>query len=122
MHRFNEMKTPFEIAGELPADSGAASARTLELFKDMQGAVMRHTDHLFGRLMIWQWVAGIAAAVLISPHTWAGTQSQIHIHVFAAVFLGGLITALPVFMALKHPGRVLTRHSVAVGQMLMSGL
>lgn len=100
----------------------ATSARTLELFKEMQQAVTRHTDSLFGRLMIWQWVAAVSAAVLITPRTWIGTQSQIHVHVFAAVFLGGLITAVPVFMALRHPGLVLTRHTVAVGQMLMSAL
>src|SRR6185312_14250533 len=52
----------------------------------------------------------------------AGTASKIHIHIFAAIFLGALITALPVFMAWKHPGRALTRHTIAVGQMLMSAL
>ncbi len=94
----------------------------MELFREMHAAVIEHTDKIFGRLMIWQWVAAVAAAVLISPRTWAGAQSQIHIHVLAAVFLGGLITALPVFLSFRYPGRVLTRQTIAVGQMLMSGL
>jgi len=98
------------------------NARALELFAQMQDAVIKHTDSIFARLMIWQWVAAVAASVLISPHTWAGTQSKIHIHVLAAVFLGGLITAVPVFMAFRQPGRALTRHTVAIGQMLMSAL
>src|SRR3954453_11097467 len=102
--------------------SDATRARGLELFKEMQDAVCRHTDHIFSRLMLWQWVATVGAAVVISPHTWIGSQSYLHVHVIASVLLGGLITALPVFMALKHPGTVLTRHTVAVGQMLMSAL
>jgi signal transduction histidine kinase/ActR/RegA family two-component response regulator len=102
--------------------SDATRARGLELFKGMQDVVTRHTDHIFSRLMIWQWVAAIAAAVLISPQTWIGRQSHLHVHVIAAIFLGGLITALPVYMTWKHSGTVLTRHTVAVGQMLMSAL
>jgi PAS domain S-box-containing protein len=102
--------------------SDATRARGLELFKEMQDAVCRHTDHIFSRLMLWQWVATVGAAVVISPHTWIGSQSYLHVHVIASVLLGGLISALPVFMALKHPGTVLTRHTVAVGQMLMSAL
>lgn len=107
-------------------DSGVsletASPRARELFQQMQQAVITHTDSIFARLMIWQWVAAVAAAVLISPRAWAGTHSHVHIHVLAAIFLGGLITAFPVYLALRQPGRVLTRHIVAIGQMLMSAL
>ena len=110
------------IAIDLSASSDSTSNRACELFAEMQKTVIQHTDSLFGRLMICQWVAAIGAAVLITPQTWIGRESRIHIHVFAAIFLGGLITACPVFLALRHPGRVLTRHTVAVGQMLMSAL
>jgi signal transduction histidine kinase/ActR/RegA family two-component response regulator len=110
------------LARAIVESADPPSRRALKLFAQMQDAVIKHTDSIFARLMMWQWVAAIAAAVLISPNTWAGAESKIHIHVFAAIFLGALITALPVFMARKHPGRVLTRHSIAVGQMLMSAL
>ncbi len=123
MHGSFEMKTSAEI---IPASatttSAPISARALELFTAMQQVVTCHTDKLFGHLMIWQYVASVGIALLISPHTWIGTHSHIHVHVIAAIFLGGLITALPVFMAFRQPGRVLTRHTVAVGQMLMSAL
>ncbi len=56
------------------------------------------------------------------PKTWAGSSSQTHIHVYAALFLGGLITGFPAVLTLVWPGRVLTRHAVAVGQMLVSAL
>ena len=79
-------------------------------------------DRSFGLLMCGQYLACIAAALWLSPRTWAGTQSWTHVHVWAAIFLGAAITSLPVVLAWTRPGEVLTRHVVAVGQMLMSGL
>src|SRR5437762_9656456 len=93
--------------------------RTAELFHEYCQNIIRHTDRVFARLMLWQWLGAIAAAILISPRSWAGTRSEIHIHVIAAIVLGGVITVFPVFMAWRWPGRVLTRHTVAVGQVLM---
>jgi signal transduction histidine kinase len=82
----------------------------------------QRADHLFARLMVLQWLAGIGATLLLSPRTWAGASSQIHPHVIAALVFGGAITALPVYLAGAHPGKVWTRHVIAVAQMLMSSL
>src|SRR5205814_2742843 len=46
----------------------------------------------------------------------------IHMHVWAAILLGGAISSFPVFLALKRPGHALTRHTIAVAQMLTSAL
>ena len=97
-------------------------ARATQLFADHLAAIHRRTDRLFAWLMLCQWLASIAAALWITPRTWAGRYSQIHIHVWAAIFLGGLITLLPVALAWLQPGRVLTRHMIAGSQMLMSAL
>ncbi len=80
------------------------------------------TDRLFATLMGLQWLAGIAAAIWISPRTWIGANSQVHWHVWAAIFLGGLIASLPLFLIWKQPGKTLTRHTIAVAQMIFSGL
>jgi two-component system, sensor histidine kinase and response regulator len=77
---------------------------------------------MFAGLLAFQWVAGIAVATWLSPLTWAGSQSSTHIHLWAAVYLGGLIIALPTWLALTRPGSVVTRHVIAVAQMLASGL
>jgi signal transduction histidine kinase len=77
---------------------------------------------MFAYLMIFQWIAGVAAAVWISPRTWIGAQSEIHIHVWAAIFIGGAITSFPVWLVWKRPGQTVTRHAIAVGQMLTSAL
>ena len=97
-------------------------ARAAKLFSEHQQTIYRNTDHLFAVLMMVQWVAGIVAALWISPRTWIGTVSHTHQHVWASIFLGGAITIFPVIMALRKPGDPLTRYSIATGQILMSAL
>jgi len=77
---------------------------------------------MFAGLMLFQWVAGIAVALLVSPRRWEGAISQTHIHVWAAILLGGVFTAFPVALAAMRPGWVVTRHVIAIGQMLTSAL
>ncbi|HWF08889.1 MAG TPA: ATP-binding protein, partial [Bryobacteraceae bacterium] len=72
--------------------------------------------------MAVQWVFGIIAAVFISPRAWSGATSHVHPHVWAAVCLGGAISALPIFLALAMPGHRVTRYVISVAQMLWSAL
>jgi hypothetical protein len=92
----------------------ASRPRADELLETHQNRIYAQTSRLFAILMTVQWVAGIAAAIWISPRTWAGTASTIHVHVWAALFLGGAITILPVFLCLTKPCASSTRHVVAV--------
>src|ERR1700691_6199725 len=107
----------FSTSNEFPIEA-AILARTDELFKEQQQNIVRHTDVIIARLMICQWFFGVALALWISPRTWLGTESQIHLHVWAAIFLGGVVTSVPVLLGLTRPGTVLTRHTIAIGQML----
>lgn len=96
--------------------------RAAVLFREHQTAIYRRTDHMFAGLMVIQWLAGIAAALWISPRTWMGPDSQTHVHVWAAIFLGGAISSFPIYLALRHSGTVLSRYVIAVAQMLTSSL
>ncbi|MDZ4405417.1 ATP-binding protein [Prosthecobacter sp.] len=109
------------IANTPPPDT-ALQQRAMALFQAAENDLHKHTDQLFAKLMIFQWVAGIAAALWISPRTWIGVSSETHVHVWAALFLGGAISGLPVWMAWRQPGRPLTRHVIAAAQMLTSAL
>jgi signal transduction histidine kinase/CheY-like chemotaxis protein len=100
----------------------STATRAHALFQASQQTLFRRTDRWFAGLMASQWLAGIAAAYWISPRTWAGTASQTHPHVWAAVFLGGAISLFPIVLALTRPGRASTRHVIAIGQMLTSAL
>jgi PAS domain S-box-containing protein len=96
--------------------------RAKDLFTEHQQAICKRTDRMFAVLMAVQWMAGIAAALWISPKTWAGQYSQTHIHVWAAVLLGGVISIFPIILAVQRPGHISTRYIIAVAQMLMSSL
>ncbi|HYF50363.1 MAG TPA: ATP-binding protein [Planctomycetota bacterium] len=99
-----------------------ATARVEQLFSQHLHAIHVRTDRLFAMIMGLQWLGAIFAALIISPRAWEGSQYQTHVHVYAALFLGGAIVSLPIALALLCPGKLLTRHVVAIGQMLMSAL
>ena len=97
-------------------------SKSQKLFHEMLGAVHARTDHLFANLLICEWIAGLLVALVVSPRTWYGAYSDVHIHVYTAILLGGLILARPIYLALKRPGRLSTRNSIAIGQMLWAAL
>ncbi|MGC4006785.1 MAG: hypothetical protein QM811_28125 [Pirellulales bacterium] len=66
-----------------PIDSRSADA----LFAESLHKTYVDTDRVFALLMCIQWVAGVATALTISPRTWIGDAAQVHLHVWAAVFL-----------------------------------
>jgi signal transduction histidine kinase/CheY-like chemotaxis protein/HPt (histidine-containing phosphotransfer) domain-containing protein len=100
----------------------AISDRAAELLRQHQLSVHARMDRNFAVLMAAQWVAGVVAAIWISPKTWAGVSGSVHPHVFASILLGGVITALPVFLAITCAGEKITRYVIAIAQMLMSAL
>jgi PAS domain S-box-containing protein len=96
--------------------------RADELFEQHRQQIFRNTDRLFARLMFFQWVAGILIALFISPRVWAGQSSEPGIHVWVAFILGGVISAVPIWMTRARPGAAVTRYVIAVAQTLMSAL
>ncbi|MBI4309911.1 MAG: GHKL domain-containing protein [Candidatus Omnitrophica bacterium] len=100
----------------------AVQERTKVLFLEHQQRIFKQTDRLFVGLMMFQWIAGIVIALVISPKTWMGPASQTHAHVWAAIFLGGGIASFPVALGIFAPGRIMTRNVIAVAQMLFSAL
>jgi two-component system sensor histidine kinase/response regulator len=107
---------------ELTRPLDLLTGRADELFREQQENTYRDTDRLFARLMFFQWIAAVVAAVVITPFTWDGEARAVHIHVWAAIFLGGAITVFPIWMTRVWPGAAITRHVIAVAQMLMSAL
>lgn len=92
------------------------------LFEESQTKLFKSTDRLFFLLLYLQWAGAIVCALLLSPLAWEGRISTIHIHVLAAVLIGGLINLAPTLLIVFSPGKALTRHVVAGAQMLWSAL
>jgi signal transduction histidine kinase/ActR/RegA family two-component response regulator len=100
----------------------APSRRAGELFHENLRQEQVFTDRLFAGLMVLQFVGCVLAALLISPRTWIGAQSELHVHVWAAIGIGGVLSALPVALAITRPGTRATRHVIAVAQAMFSAL
>jgi len=100
----------------------ASTARADILFAEQSSAILRRTDRWFVWLLLLEWVVGIVFALTISPQTWVGRFGQTHVHVWAAVLLGGAIVAFPIVLALTRAGAPSTRHVIAIAQMLIGAL
>ena len=57
---------------------------------------------MFAGLLLFEWLAGMALAEWISPRTWGGLASEVHPHVYAAVFVGAAVVSFPIFMVLTR--------------------
>jgi two-component system, NtrC family, sensor histidine kinase HydH len=96
--------------------------RAHELFRAQRDANYVRTDRVFAALMAVQWAFAILIAVVWSPYGWEGRVQSVHAHVYAAVFLGGLLSSFPIALALLRPGAAITRNVIAIAQMLWSAL
>ena len=96
--------------------------RARELFAERERAHHARTDRLFAVLMGLQFVAGLLAALLLSPREWQGARGGVHVHVYTALLLGAAFNGPPALLAWLRPGTALTRHVIAVCQALASGL
>ena len=97
-------------------------SRVRELVSTFHEEAARHTDRVFVLLFVFQWIGGVILAVLVSPRTWEGAMSSVHPHLWAATVLGGLIAGLPIYLGLTRPGETITRHVIAVAQVLVGAL
>lgn len=100
----------------------AAGRREAQLYRAHCNVIHVQTDRMFGVLMAFQWFAGIATAMFISPQMWDGGESQLHTYIWTAVLLGGLLSAVPIMLIMLYPGRPVTRYTIAIAQGLWSGL
>ena len=96
------------------APSAAVQKAADHFFQRQRQRLFKRTDHMFAVLMVCQWIGAIAAAVWISPRAWHGSESETHLHVWTAVFLGGAIASAPIYLALRYAGKTYTRHTIAV--------
>lgn len=96
--------------------------RSREVFNGYRNKIYYKTDLAFILLLFTEWVASILTAIYISPQTWIGIHSSTHLHVYAAIILGGIIFLLPCTLFFIKRGEASTRITIAISQMLFSAL
>lgn len=102
--------------------SPALAAQADTLFARSLRELQSLTDRVFAFLLVAQWVGAIVCALTLSPQAWAGSQSSPHVHLLAAIVVGGLLTVFPVWLARYRSGEYLTRLVISVAQMMYSAL
>ena len=96
--------------------------RTEQRFSAHVHRIAVRADRVFAVLMIVQWVAAVITAIWITPRTWIGPDSELHIHVLGALFIGGALAIPVVLLVCLQPGATLNRYVISVAQMLTSAL
>lgn len=108
-----------EKGGDITDDVESDAAR---IYADERKVYHSKIDKLFALLLCVQWPAAIAMALFITPSTWAGVSSSVHLHVYMAVGLGAVATLFPLWLVWKHPGAAVTRHVIAASTMIFTVL
>lgn len=92
------------------------SSREIELLAEQERVLSLHTDRMFGVVFAVQWALAVALALVFSPRTWDGEVPGVHLHVYAAVLGGGILSIYPIYLALKRAGQPLNRYIIAIAQ------
>lgn len=103
-------------------ESKSLQQRSEEIYDRLIFESRSVVDRWFAWFLFAQWGFAILLAELISPHVWKGSEFSVHIHVWVALGLGGLIVACPIFLVWQLAGYAVTRHCIAISQMLMGAL
>jgi hypothetical protein len=93
-----------------------------ELFDEYEQRLCGRIDRAFACLMIIQWTSAVIIAMAISPHSLLDDALKLQIQVWIALFLGGLISLLPLYFAVFRPGEKNGRYTIAIAQMCFTGL
>ena len=95
---------------------------TNELFKERYRKECLRVNKFMKWLMITQWFVGIGFAAFYSPRTWIGNHYEVHVHVWAAILLGGSLSGFAILWLCTYPRSHYSRHVIAIAQMLWSAL
>jgi two-component system, sensor histidine kinase and response regulator len=98
----------------------SAKEQADSIFRALKEISYKQTDRMFAWLIAFEWLAAMAAALILSPRVLPSNQPlQV---VVTASAMAGMIYLFPLFLALRHPGHPITRHFIAAGQMLTPSL
>ena len=106
----------------MQADTAFIKQRSEQLYRNERLTLSRRKDRMFAVLLALQWLAGIAVASWRGPHTPIPHLGVVSVEILTATVLGAVFAGVPLYFILRRPGGYLTRHIVAVGQMMFSAL
>ena len=103
------------------ADTSATkNIRAEEYFRNSLDELTLLVDRMFAWLLGAEWIGMIVTALIVSPRVWSGAQNSLHPHLWAAILAGPAFILPAIALAFLYPTRAITRHVVAVAQILVS--
>lgn len=94
--------------------------REKEIFKQNYILYSRKADHLFATLFIFQLILAVVLAVWFTPKTWIGQDSQVHWHIYLAVYIATITALYPIYLGFLKAGKYSNRFVMAAAQMIYS--
>jgi len=116
----NEACGAFEKSSAGTADSPELRRLTEENFRSAFEARAAQVDRMMMWLLAAEWLGLMVVAAIVAPFAWSGDRSGPHPHLIAAVFAGPAFILPVIGIALLCPAHALTRHAIAVAQILVS--
>jgi diguanylate cyclase (GGDEF)-like protein len=104
------------------SDSPTVRNRASQYFRYSLDELARQVDLMFVWLLAAEWIGMIATAAIVTPRVWNGVQYGFHPHLWAALLAGPAFILPAIALALLWPGSHLTRHVIAIAQILVSVL
>lgn len=102
------------------SDSPALTAQASANFHALVRKLATRADLILVWLLAFEWPALVVTAFALSPLTWDGPTSSLNPHLLAALLAGPAFIVPSIILAVRNPGRHLTRHVLAVSQTLVS--
>jgi diguanylate cyclase (GGDEF)-like protein len=103
-------------------DTPALRKRAAQYFRYTFDEQACEVDRMFTWLLAAEWFGMMVTAAMVSPRTWNGVQSSVHLHLWVAVLAGPAFILPAILLAVFYPGTQLSRQVIAVAQMLVSSL
>jgi hypothetical protein len=98
------------------------SERAKSLFATELVAQRTRLEWTFLALFGVQWLAAVIVALVYSPTGWADKTNAPGGYLTLAIFGGGLLTLAATILVRLQPGTALSRHAIAVSQILWSSM
>ncbi len=104
------------------AATKSVDARVAQLHVDIMAGIYRKTDRMFAVLLILEWIACVCLAIWFTPGICEALPGILPYRVETALLVGALMTLPALGLVWLRPSSTLTRHVIAVSQMVASAL
>jgi two-component system sensor histidine kinase/response regulator len=96
--------------------------RVREIYEENMARLRARADDFLARLLLAHWLVEVLVARWLTPYTWIGDVYSIHLHVWLALVLGGLISLPPCLLLLREKSSLFVSHWLATSLGLSSCL